>query len=305
MTRERQTVAQAIGLIVTSSFAFGSLSTLTVLIGRAGMSLLPAMLWRYVIAGLLLTLLLRRRIATEISRKHAVRLIIVGGFGQALITYLSLRALDFLPVGPLAFLFYTYPAWVALISALFGREDLTLWRIIALGMAMAGITVMVGTPDEPLNPTGVFIALGTAFLYALYLPALNRVQRGVAPAISTFYLILGVAAAFLVGNIMTDSLQFPATTELWGYVAMLSIFSTVIAFTALISGLRVLGPVRTSIIATIEPFCTAMLAIVFLGERPTRGIISGGILIAAAVVILQVKRENRGLLSTRADARIE
>ena len=293
MTRARQTVAHAIGLIVTSSFAFGSLSTLTVLTGKAGMPLLPAMFWRYLIAAVFLTLILRRSIATDITRHQAIRLIVVGGLGQGLITYLSLRALDFLPVGPLAFLFYTYPAWVALHSALLGREDLTLWRIIALAMAMAGITVMVGTPDEPLNRTGVFLALGTAFLYALYLPALNHVQRGIKPAVSSFYLISGVAVVFIVSNAATDSFQLPVTTELWVYIALLSIFSTVIAFTALIAGLRVLGPVRTSIIATIEPFCTAMLGILFLGERPTRGMFGGGILIAAAVMILQITSAER------------
>ena len=293
MSTERRTVAQAIGLIVLSSFSFGSLSTLTVLIGRAGMSLLPAMLWRYFIAAMLLALLLRKKITSGIRREQALRLMIVGGLGQALITYLSLRALDFLPVGPLAFLFYTYPAWVALISALLGKEDLTLWRIIALAIAMAGISVMVGTPDEPLNRTGIILALGTAFLYALYLPALNTVQRGISPALSTFYLISGVLAAFIISNAVTGSFRLPATTELWMYVALLSIFSTVIAFTALISGLRVLGPVRTSIIATIEPFCTALLAIVFLGEKLTPSILSGGVLIALAVVILQLNPAER------------
>jgi drug/metabolite transporter (DMT)-like permease len=296
MTRERQTVAQAIGLIVLASLAFGSLSTLTVLTGQAGMLLLPAMLWRYVIALIVLALVLRKRITTEINRNQAIRLIVVGGLGQALITYLSLRALDFLPVGPLGFLFYTYPAWVALLSALVGKEDLTLWRIVALAIAMAGITVMVGTPDEPLSRTGIVLALGTAFLYALYLPALNHVQRGVPPAISTFYLILGVSIVFIVANALTGSIQLPATTELWMHVGLLSIFSTIIAFMALISGLRTLGPVRTSIIATIEPFGTAMLAAIFLGEQVTRGILAGGILIAAAVVMLQVTSAERAAI---------
>jgi len=292
MTRGRQTVPQAIGLIVISSFAFGSLSTLTVLVGKAGMPLLPAMLWRYLLAFILLILLLRKRI-TEITREQAMRLIIVGGLGQGLITYLSLRALDFLPVGPLAFLFYTYPAWVALISAMLGREELTLWRIVALSIAMAGISVMVGTPDEPLSRTGIILALGTAFLYALYLPALNRVQSGINPALSSFYLIAGVLAAFAVSNAATGSFRLPVTAELWVYVVLLSVFSTVIAFTALIAGLRTLGPVRTSIIATIEPFCTALLAIVFLGEKATPAIICGGLLIASAVVLLQLTSPER------------
>ena len=85
----------------------------------------------------------------------------------------------------------------------------------------------------------------------------------------------------------------PATTEFWAYVALLSIFSTVIAFIALLAGLRVLGPVRTSIIATIEPFCTALLAVFFLGEQLTFSIVGGGLLIASAVVIPQVTAGER------------
>jgi drug/metabolite transporter (DMT)-like permease len=80
----------------------------------------------------------------------------------------------------------------------------------------------------------------------------------------------------------------PATADMWGYLLVLSLFSTVIAFASLIGGLRVLGPVRTSIIATIEPFFTALLGAVLLGEGVTRLTIAGGMLIAGAVLMLQL-----------------
>lgn len=97
--------ARATVLIVLSSCGFGSLTTITLLVTRSGLPLLPAMVWRYLIAGLVLFLLARSLGARPISRSRAFRLVLVGGLGQALITYLSLRALDYLPVGPLAFLF--------------------------------------------------------------------------------------------------------------------------------------------------------------------------------------------------------
>ena len=50
-----------------------------------------------------------------IPRQRVILLLVIGGCGQALITYLSLHALEYISVGPLAFLFYTYPAWVALL----------------------------------------------------------------------------------------------------------------------------------------------------------------------------------------------
>jgi drug/metabolite transporter (DMT)-like permease len=289
MSRHRQTIATASGFVLLSSCAFGSLSTLTVLLTRHGLPLLPAMFWRYLLAAAALLALLRGRVVKDISRNNAVRLMMVGGIGQSLITYLSLYALEFLPVGPLAFLFYTYPAWVAAISAILGREDITLARLVALSIAMLGIVIMVGAPGAThLHAFGVFLALGTALLYALYLPSLNYVQRDIPAAVSSFYLICGVLAVFFVASIVTQTLRIPATTEIWGYLTLVSLFSTVVAFTSLIAGLRVLGPVRTSIIATIEPFFTALLGTLLLDEVLTRSIFAGGAIIAGAVLLLQV-----------------
>jgi drug/metabolite transporter (DMT)-like permease len=294
MTGERQSVVSATGLIVLSSCAFGSLSTLTVLITRAGMPLLPAMLWRYLLAGGLLFFALRPRHGLIIARKDALRLMLVGGIAQSTITFLSLHALNYLPVGPLAFLFYTYPAWVALISALLGRESLTASRIAALTIAMTGIVVMVGFPGSgSLNRFGVILALGTALLYALYLPILHRAQEGVPAFVSSFYLIAGVFIAFLIASTVTREAQLPQTLPVWSYVILLAAWSTIVAFASLVAGLRVLGPVRTSIVATIEPFWTAILGSLLLGEIVTKHTIAGGALIAVAVLILQVTAQER------------
>lgn len=281
-------MAGATAMILISSSGFGSLSTLMVLIMQAGVGLVPAMFWRYLLASLFLLFFLRQRVVTSITQRQAVALILVGGLGQAVITYLSLAALAYLPVGPLAFLFYTYPAWVVLISSVTGRERLTLQRLIALVIAMMGIVVMVGAPNSAvLNKFGVLLALGTAFLFALYLPALTSVQRGVPAGVSTFYLVAGVFGAFAFASMVNGEVFIPATVVQWRYLLTLALLCTVIAFGTLIAGLRVLGPVRTSIIATIEPFFTALLGVIFLGEAVNRNTFFGGALIAAAVLILQ------------------
>lgn len=299
MSSERRAVVEATGLIVLSSCAFGSLSTLTVLVTRSGLPLIPAMFWRYLLAAGILAVVLYKRSELIIARKDALRLMLVGGLAQSTITFLSLHALNYLPVGPLAFLFYTYPAWVALISAVLGREDLTLSRIIALAIAMAGIVVMVGLPSSgTLNRFGVILALGTALLYALYLPVLHRVQRGIPASVASFYLIAGVFTAFMLASFVTGKVQAPHAFTVWGYVILLSVWSTVIAFASLVAGLRTLGPVRTSIVATIEPFFTAVLGSLFLGEIITRNTVAGGILIAGAVLILQLTARPASVANT-------
>ena len=246
------------------------------------------MMWRYLLAFLILSLLVRNARPFDINPRRAARLILVGGCGQAVITYFSLLALDYLPVGPLGFLFYTYPAWVAVLAAVTGKEELTLVRLIALSIAMAGITVMVGTPfSEPLSTTGVLLALGTALLYALYLPALHKAQQGIPTLVAAFYMVVGVMSSFLIAGLVTDGLAIPGSISVWALLAVLSVVGTVIAFLALMSGLRILGPVRTSIMATIEPFFTAVLGVVALGEKFTFTLLSGGVLIASAVILLQ------------------
>ena len=275
-------------LIVVSALSFGSISVLTVLVTSAGVPLLTAMAWRYVLAAVLLFGMVGIKQLGSIPRQRLVQLLLIGGFGQALITYLSLHALEYIPVGPLAFLFYTYPAWVALLAAMRRTEKLTSMRAIALTLALVGVTVMVGAPSaDKLNPIGVILALASALLYSVYLPSLEHLQQGMPALVSTFLLVVGAAVTFVIAALLTRELDAPTGISVWSNIFVLALVSTVIAFSTLIKGLSVLGPVRTAIIATVEPFFTAILGVAVLGNQLAITTLMGGILIAAAVLLIQ------------------
>jgi drug/metabolite transporter (DMT)-like permease len=281
------TIGRATLLIILSALSFGSISVLTVLITAAGVPLLTAMAWRYVLGVALLTVIARPKRLRSIPRYRVIQLLVIGGCGQALITYLSLHALEYIPVGPLAFLFYTYPAWVALLAAMRRTEKLTPVRIIALTLALAGVTIMIGAPTEKLNPIGVALALASALIYSAYLPALEHVQQGVSAIAATLLLIAGAAISFAIAALFSGELYLPAGLAVWSEIFMLALVSTVIAFLTLIKGLAVLGPVRTAIIATVEPFFTATLGVLVLGNQLSVATVMGGILIAGAVLLIQ------------------
>ena len=137
-------IGRATLLIVVSAFSFGSISVLTVLTTSAGVPLVTAMAWRYALGAVLLGTVIQRRQMRSLPKRRVVQLMLVGGVGQAMITYLSLHALEYIPVGPLAFLFYTYPAWVAVLAAIRRTERLTPIRVFALMVALAGVTIMIG-----------------------------------------------------------------------------------------------------------------------------------------------------------------
>jgi drug/metabolite transporter (DMT)-like permease len=281
-------VSRATLLIVVSALSFGSISVLTVLLTSAGVPLVTAMAWRYVLGALLLFGFVGIAQLRSIPNQRILQLLVIGGIGQALITYLSLYALEFISVGPLAFLFYTYPAWVALLAAVRKTERLTPTRVLALSLALIGVTVMVGTSaTERLNPTGVLLALVSALLYSAYLPSLEHLQRDIPALVSTFLLIAGAAVSFILGALITGRLYLPVGLTVWSNIFLLGLVSTVIAFSTLIRGLSVLGPVRTAIIATVEPFFTALLGFAVLGNQLSVRTLIGGVLIAAAVLLIQ------------------
>ena len=281
-------ISRATLLIVVSALSFGSISVLTVLVTSTGVPLIGAMAWRYLLAAIILLAVAGIGKLRSIPRQRVIQLLLIGGFGQALITYISLHALEYIPVGPLAFLFYTYPAWVALVAAVRRTEKLTLVRTAALTLALAGVTIMVGAPTaDKLNPIGVILALASALLYSAYLPALEHLQEGVPALISTFLLVAGAAISFTVAALLTGKLYLPVGAAVWSNIFLLSLVSTVIAFSTLIKGLSVLGPVRTAIIATVEPFFTAILGMLVLGNQLSITTLIGGVLIAAAVLLIQ------------------
>ena len=74
----------------------------------------------------------------------------------------------------------------------------------------------------------------------------------------------------------------------WAAVLGLAFFSTMIAFILFLRGLAVLRPVRTAIVSTVEPFWTAIVGALALAQPMSPRTAAGGVLIAAAVVLLQV-----------------
>ena len=298
MVSPNASIRRATLLIVISAFSFGSISVLTVLITSTGVTLLTAMAWRYVVGAILLGPLVSRGDLRWIPRKRIFQLLLIGGCGQALITYISLHALDYIPVGPLAFLFYTYPAWVALLAAVRRTEKLTPVRVFALMLALVGVTVMVGTPTKKLNPIGVALALASALLYSAYLPTLEQVQKGVPARLATFLLTVGAAVAFVISALFARELSLSAGIAVWMNIFLLASVSTAIAFSSLLKGLAVLGPVRTSIIATVEPFFTAVLGVLVLGNRPSTATLIGGVLIAGAILVIEWSSQTTVIVSS-------
>ena len=292
IARPAPSVRTATLLAAFAACCFGSIPLFAIVATREGATLLAFLSWRYVLALGMLGLVAGREIVARRHLARSWRLIVLGGGAQAAIAYLSLAALDYLSAATLSFLFYTYPAWVALIAAVRRTEKLTPVRLGALAFSLVGIVVMVGSPwAAPMPLPGVVLALGSALLYAIYIPAIGRFQQGIEPAAASAYILSGAAITFLAIGAATGTLgnlMLPSAPA-WLAAGGVALLSTAIAFIAFLRALPVLGSVRTAIICTVEPFYTAVAAALLFDQPLTTSTIAGGAFIAAAVVLLQRK----------------
>ena len=291
-TSDRGT-ARAVALVLAAAACFGSVVIFTELAKRAGAPLISVLGWRYLGGAVLLLVasgagpgLLRR-----LPRRRIAALLLAGGGGQATLAFVTLKALDYVPAATIAFLFYTYPSWVAVFAVVRRSEPVDRTRVTALALSLAGIALMVGSPwAGTLDARGVALALAGALIYALYIPLLNRLQAGVGAAPASALIVLSAGLVFAAVGLLTHTFTASLAPAAWLWIAALAVICTAVAFIAFLRGLAVLGPVRTAIVSTVEPFWTLLLAVPALGQPLRPATLAGGALIAGAVVLLQRRR---------------
>jgi drug/metabolite transporter (DMT)-like permease len=283
-------VARATALVAFSACCFGSIAILVTVATRAGARLSEVLAWRFLIAALLLAIVAGGPSVVRREARRGWPLVVLAGGGQAAIGGLSLSALRYIPAATMIFLFYTYPAWVTVIAAMRGKEALTGRRLLALLLSLAGIAVMVGLPGTGTSSVatpGVLLALAGALLYALYIPMINHLGRDLPPALTAAYATTGAGLILtVVAAISGGFARQPASV--WLMIVLLAVLCTVIAFTCFLRGLAALGPVRTAIISTVEPFWGSLLGAIVLAQPLAARTLTGGVLVAAAVVILNL-----------------
>jgi drug/metabolite transporter (DMT)-like permease len=278
------------GFTLLAALGFAAVSTLTSVALGEHISLYNVLTWRYVLSSVAMTLWVGTQNYPRMPWPQAARFIIVGGGGQALLVGLALSSLQYVTAATLGFLFYTYPAWVALVQAARGKEPLTLRRAAALALSFGGIAVIVGKPGA-LPIQGLALALGAAIVYGIYIPVMSTMQKSYPIPVTGAYAKIGSAICFLVLSGATQTFTWQMTPTAWGAIAALTLFSTVLPSVFFLMGLVRLGPVRTAIVSTVEPFLTAVLGAVVLSQSLTISTVIGGAMIVGAVVLLQVRRD--------------
>ncbi|HEX8682082.1 MAG TPA: DMT family transporter [Ardenticatenaceae bacterium] len=279
-------------LVLLAAAGYACLPILAKWAYAAGLAPLDVVTWRFILATPLIWLvLLAGRVPLRAPRLLRGRLLAVGLlFG--ILASTGFFALARIPSSTYTVLVYTYPAMVAILAHLLG-ERLERWGWAALLMTLVGVTLTVPALGVGLGQTdalGLGLALLNAALYALYIVISSHLLRGHrALAEASAWSITGSLLLFAVVAV-ARGLQWPVGGAALGSVFGLAILSTAIPIFAFYAGMARLGAPRASILSTVEPLFTLLLAAGLLHETMTPRQWLGGLLILVSVVLLQLRR---------------
>ena len=278
-------------LVIISAASFGTLAIFGRYAYEGGLDTFTLLFLRFTLAAVLMggVLIYRRE---GLPRGSALlRLIGMGALGYVGQSFSYLTAIKYASAGLVALLLYLYPTFVAILSVIFLKNRLTRLKLIALALATFG-AALTANPQGG-DWTGVALAISAAAIYSVYIIVGAGVMRQVSPVQSSTVIFASAGAVYGVFTLIGGA-HWPATSNGWTAVGAVVIVATVIPVFTFLAGLQRIGPTDASMLSTLEPVVTVILAALLFGEALSALTLLGGALILAAVVLLtqqELRRE--------------
>ena len=148
---------------------------------------------------------------------------------------------------------------------------------LAIGIAMAGLAVMVGSELAVSHYLGTLLALWIPIAYAASIIAVRRSKRdNMLVALCLAGLVAGGLSAFFV----TDYALTPRDLIISLY---LGVFQVGVGFTLVVLGSRYVPAAQVGLLALVEPVLAPIWAWMGVGEVPGLATIVGGTIIFLAI----------------------
>ncbi len=270
-------------LIAVSAASFGTLAIFGRYAYADGIDTFTLLFLRFTISALLMALLLTLRHEPLPRGKTLVLLIGMGAIGYVGQSFSYLTAIKFASAGLVALLLYLYPAFVAVLSMIFLKEKLTQFKVFALALATAGAALTADPQGGGWQ--GILLAICAAAIYSVYIIVGTGVMRQ-ASAVQSSTVIFASAGLVYAALTALGGAHFPQTENGWGALGGVILLATVVPVVTFLAGLKRIGPTSASMLSTLEPAVTVLLAAWLFGESLSPIVLTGGALILLAVVLL-------------------
>lgn len=294
-------------LVVMSAIGFGSGGLFARPAYAAGIDWLTLMAWRFLIASgcgwaLVLASPSARRALRSMDRR-----IVLGSMGLG-VWYVSNTATYYAgitttPLSLAALIVYIYPPVVAVLALFFGRPLQGRRAWVALGLAVSGVVLSVGSinaSEMPPLPGLISVVLAPLFYSGWIILAARlageRSDRvgseasGSANATVTGAVILSTTGlVYWIWTLSTGHPVLPWVVPMgaWPGILGVGVVAGFLATQGFYAGAQLVGAAQASLISTVEPLWTIVAAYVILGEVLAPLQLLGGALILVGVVVSQ------------------
>ena len=237
----------------------------------------------------------RNRHNQKLAAKDKLAIFGLGLIGYYLASYLDFLGLQYISAGLERLILFLYPTMVVIISALVFRQNIGRTALFALVVSYAGIALVFLHDMNVLQHdalSGSVLVFASALAYAVYLVGAGHTIARVGATRFTAYVMTVACAACLVQFAVTHHVAaLDLSFRVYGLSFAMALFSTVLPAFLLAAAMRRIGSVHTSMIGSIGPVSTIVLAYLFLGERMSPEQIAGSALVLAGVLMISLKRQ--------------
>ena len=270
-------------LIAISAASFGTLAIFGRYAYKDGMDIFTVLFMRFGVAAAFMTIVLLLRKEHFPSRNILLQLVGMGALGYVGQSFMYLTAIKYASTGLVALLLYLYPMFVFILSAIILHEKATSVKVIALILALIGSALTVTPKGGQL--IGALMAIAAALIYSIYIIVGTNVMKHVS-AIQSSAIIFASAGAVYGTLTFINGAHLPASHSGWLAMLGMIVISTIVPVVTFLVGLERIGPPNASMLSTLEPVVTVLLAAWLFSERLMPIVMVGGGLILVAVVLL-------------------
>lgn len=256
-----------------------------------GASVESILFFRYIIAvSILGAFLFLNKQSLRISLKQAGILLVLGLLYTSSSIFLF-EAYKYIPSGLATTLIFLYPVLVALVMVFL--RVYPSWQVwCAILATFVGVVIMTQSDStQTINPIGVWLSLGSALVYALFIVIINRSKAiaDISHSLLTFYALSVGALIFLLKiTLSEESITTGIDTPFdWLNLLGLALLPTIVSTATLALSTRKIGATKASVLGVFEPITAILVGTLVFGEALTSNIVIG-ILIAMSAITFMI-----------------
>lgn len=223
-------------------------------------------------------------------------LLLFGMTGYYIASILDLEGLKYIDASLERVIIFMYPTLVVILSYLWLGQKINSKQIFAIVICYAGIVLAylgnVKVSSSPNTLHGSLLVLGSSLTYTVYLVGSQKMVARMSSRLYNSVAMCIAAIAIIIHNALVNGFNlFDFQLEIYLYALLIATISTVIPSFMIVEGIRIIGANNSSIIGSIGPISTIIMASILLQEQIGLVQWAGTIIVISGVLYLILSRK--------------